>query len=102
MKTGEDEIKILRKGKPVLGRRRVIKTNPFSEPQNKAKRNSLNPRIAGKDKNIYIMAQAELKNFRIEHGKAREQYRDGDRETEFPYGTFAMRIHHKVNIKGFS
>lgn len=102
MRSRESEIKIERKGKPVLGRRNVIRMNPFSEPKSKPKKSSLNPRVAGKNKEIYIMTQVMIKNFRIDHGTARLSYKGGDRETEFPYGTFAMRIHHNVNIKGFS
>lgn len=95
----EKQIKKERGNKKALGRRRILKMNPFSKPKNGTKEHGLNPKIACSDKLLRIKYLALLKNWRIEYRKAWQEYKRGNKNVKFPYGTFKLALEHKVRVE---
>ena len=80
-----------RSGKRVLGKRRVLKLNPFDGPSTRAKRGKLNPRFASRDAALMTRAQAERRQFHADYDKANDMWRKGLRDVVFPAGTIRHR-----------
>ncbi|MDA3864790.1 MAG: transposase [Deltaproteobacteria bacterium] len=84
--------------KKPLGKRKILKQDPFSRPLKGSSEGGFNPAVACKDKELRIKATSWLKNFRISYRKAWERYRRGERDVEFPYGTFKLVREHDVRV----
>jgi putative transposase len=81
-----------RTGARVLGRKDILRTSAFASPKTVAPRRRLRPAIAGKDGARRIAELAKLTEFRRAHERARRKYVAGQRNTEFPPGTYRMRV----------
>ncbi|MEM7261045.1 MAG: hypothetical protein AAF488_03580, partial [Planctomycetota bacterium] len=51
-----------------------------------------NPRFATKDKPLLKQAIAEWKKFERLHAKAAAEFRRGERDVVFPYGTYGYKV----------
>ncbi len=98
IKSGEENIKLAMGNRKFLGRRRVKKFEHTYSPNTPARKSKLNPRVAGKNREVLIMWKIRIKNFRIEYKEAWEEYKKGNRKVVFPYGTYKMRVEHNVIV----
>jgi hypothetical protein len=83
-----------RLGRRVLGRRRILKLDPFDAPGTRARSGKLNPRFATHDPALMEQAVKELRQFHADYAEANDRWRKGDRDVWFPPGTIR---HRKVN-----
>jgi len=77
---------------PLMGRRRVLRQSPFSRPRPGEPRRKLNPRVAARDKWRRIELLQRLSLFVRAYRNARRRFLDGERDVEFPLGTYWMRL----------
>jgi putative transposase len=80
-------------GLQFLGRNVVLRQSPLETPRTDAPRRNLSPRIAGKSTSARITAIAKMRNFAQQYRAAWNAWRLGNRDTVFPHGTYALRIH---------
>jgi hypothetical protein len=81
-------------GRTFLGRRAVLRQDPFSSPATREPRRKLNPRIACRSKWKRIEALQRLSAFLCAYEEALESWRAGVRDVVFPAGTWLMRVLH--------
>ncbi len=95
------------RGERVLGAARVKAIHPFAEPRTpRERRGQLIPtfKIAGvagmspDDRELAKRCAAERRAFVRENRACYLQWRDGDREIEFPAGTYGMRVYHGAKV----
>ena len=98
IKERESAKKLSMGNRKFLGRRRVKQFDYKYEPATKQTKRKLNPRVAGKNREILIMWKIIIRDFRLEYRKAWEEYKKGNRDVKFPFGTYKMRVEHRVNI----
>ena len=79
-----------RKGRPVAGIALCEARNPFSTPDTPAPMRTRNPRFTTSDPELRQRAIKRLQEFSKWHREALNDFRDGDREVEFPAGTIQM------------
>jgi putative transposase len=79
-----------------LGAERVLAQSPFSRPTAAEPRGQLNPRVAARDKWKRIELLQRLKRFLSDHREALAAWREGQRASVFPAGTYLMRVAHGV------
>jgi hypothetical protein len=80
-----------RRGNRVLGRAAVRRVSPRESARTFAPRRALRPVIACKDTGRRIVELERLTAFRIAYAAARRRFAGGDREVEFPVGTYRLR-----------
>jgi putative transposase len=78
-------------GRPVLGRKAVLRANPTDRPETVESRGDLRPHVACKNKSRRIEVLKELVAFREQRAKARERLLQGELDVVFPYGTYLVR-----------
>lgn len=78
--------------RPFLGRRRVLRQSPFSIPHSREPRRKLSPRAAARDKWRRIELIQRLTSFVGAYRRARLRFLEGERDVEFPAGTYWMRL----------
>ena len=83
-------------GKKVLGRRRVLRQSHEDSPRSREPRRVRRPRLAAKNLWRRLEAIRRLRHFIKGHADALAAWRNGNRNVEFPYGTYAMRVIHGV------
>jgi len=81
-----------RNGQPPMGRRRILRQSPHSRPRRGEPRRKLNPRVAARDKWRRIELLQRLSLFVGAYSAARRRFLDGQRDVEFPRGTYWMRL----------
>lgn len=82
-----------KEGKGFLGAPRVRAQNIYETPAGPAKRSRISPRVAVADKWLRIEVLSRIKNFEEEHRACRKAYVKGEKEVEFPPGTYqAVRL----------
>ena len=74
-----------------LGRRRVLRTNPFDRPKSKEPLITAKPSLAPRLVSELLQWVRELRAWRRAHREASRAYRAGDRSVVFPFGTYWMR-----------
>ncbi len=79
-----------RQGRAVMGKERVLSTNPLSAPKSNKPKGGRNPLFAAVTREAYKRAVKELRAFRQAYREALLLWRGGSRDVEFPWGTFAM------------
>jgi putative transposase len=82
-----------------LGAKAVSKTNPRTRPKSAfrpVERSKLNPRIACKNEERRKTMIAELRGFYDAYQCARQRLLEGERDVEFPAGTYWLRVHANV------
>jgi len=100
---GASELRAQRKGEP-LGARRLQRLHPWSEPRTlRETRGKRVPTfrigargIVGVER--HIQAALETREYRREHRDARIDRLDGNLDREFPFGTYKMRVEHRVPV----
>ncbi len=85
--------KMAAKGQSFLGVRAVMEQRPAASPKTREPRRELNPRVAARSKWQRIEAIQRNKDFLAAYRKARKSWKEGDRDTIFPLGTYGLRIH---------
>jgi len=93
-----------RKGRPVVGARDLTRLHPWSEPRTLREtggRRVPTFRIGASGAvgtQLRVMAAQETGQFRGGHHKARVARREGQATAVFPFGTYAMRVHHGATV----
>ncbi|MEM6995431.1 MAG: hypothetical protein AAF721_33285 [Myxococcota bacterium] len=77
-------------GAKFLGEKRVLGQNPFDSPTSWEQRRGRNPTFASGDKWMRIEAAQRKQGWLAEYKVALAAYRQGERDVEFPAGTWAM------------
>jgi hypothetical protein len=90
----------VKSGKRFLRKREVLKQSPFSRPRSLEKHRKLSPRVAARDKWRRMELLQRLATFVAAYRTARLRFVDGDRDVEFPRGTYWMRLHCGVTCAG--
>ncbi len=89
-----------RRGAKCLGAKAVRRQSPFSCPQTCAERFRIKPNVAAKNKWERIAALQQNTEFQIAYRDAYVQWRNGDHDVVFPYGTYKMRVFHGAKCRG--
>ena len=74
----------------VLGARAVLRQRPYARPAKNNPSGTRNPTFAAVTAEAWRAAVAKLRSFRQWYRRAYERYRSGDRQVEFPPGTWAL------------
>ena len=90
-------IEFRKTGRNFLGVTAIRKQSPFDSPGSAEPRRGLSPKVATRDKWARIAALQRNKAFEELHEAARVAFYAGDRDVEFPAGTYAMRVRYNVN-----
>lgn len=86
-------------GQSFLGTRGIMAQNPYGNPVTREKRFGINPRVAAKNKWLRMEAIQRNKEFLSQYKRALKRWREGDRDVEFPHGTYALRVHSGVKCQ---
>ncbi|NOZ01269.1 MAG: hypothetical protein GXP54_05195 [Deltaproteobacteria bacterium] len=78
-------------GRSFMGSRVALNIRPTDSPSTRAPRRARNPMVAARDKSIRIQAIEQLKLFRLAYRQAFSQWKAGNLNAVFPYGTYALR-----------
>ena len=89
-----------REGRTFQGREAVLRQRSSASPGTPEERGGLNPRVAAASKWNRIAALRRYQAFLEAYEEARLRFRAGEREVEFPYGTYWMRVHCGVRCQG--
>lgn len=81
-----------RSGQRFMRRRQVLRQSPYSRPRLSEPRRRLNPRVAARDKWRRIELLQRLSLFVQAYRVARHRFLGGERDVEFPRGTYWMRL----------
>ena len=76
------------------GVKQILAQDPFAAPKTPEKRRRLNPTYASTDKQARKDAAERKRTFERAYREALEAWRAGDRNVEWPPGTWAMVRHH--------
>ncbi|HJL18183.1 MAG TPA: hypothetical protein RMH99_21140 [Sandaracinaceae bacterium LLY-WYZ-13_1] len=91
-------------GRGVVGASVVARVHPWSEPRTPCERGRPAPEyLATGDLDVSAREMnrrlgLEVTTYREDQGSALKEWRGGNREVEFPYGTYQMRVLHGVRI----
>ena len=80
-----------KKNLPLVGRKNVLATNPFSAPSTETRHRKLRPNLACKNKKLMAEAREVLRSFWSTYRDVLEVFRNDDRDVKFPAGTYRMR-----------
>ncbi len=83
-------------GKPFLGRRRILEQSRHDRPLTPEARGRISPKVACRNKWRRIERLQANKRWLDGYRAARAAWCAGDRDVEFPAGTYQMRIYHSV------
>ena len=86
-------------GKSFLGPKMVLRQAFSARPETPARRRNLSPRIACKATNHRVRALNDLVRFLARYREAWARWCNGDRDVEFPFGTYAMRVREGVRCE---
>ncbi|HUH03244.1 MAG TPA: hypothetical protein VML75_14705, partial [Kofleriaceae bacterium] len=78
-------------GKRFLGRRNVLAQSRHSQPRTREPRFGISPTVACRNKWLRIERLKANKLWRADYRTALARWRAGDRNVEFPHGTYRMR-----------
>jgi putative transposase len=81
-------------GRDIVGRRQLLRQDPYDNATSWEKRRGLNPTFAGGDRFARQEAAQRKKSWYHAYRAAYERWRAGDRTVEFPPGTWALRQYH--------
>ena len=88
--------KARRKGKKFMGVKKLLKQSRYDRPKSEEERFELVPTVACRSKWRRIERLAWNRLWRDAYEAALEKWVAGDRMVEFPYGTYKMRVLHRV------
>jgi putative transposase len=95
----EDEARVLRKGKRVLGVEKILAQSPFACPKSHAPHFKMNPRLAAKSKWARIEALLRNRGFQGKYRDAIRRHVAGVANVLFPFGTYWMKKFGKVSCE---
>lgn len=95
-KEAELRAKVYAEGRTFLGAKAVLRQSPFDRPKTHEPRRKISPRVACHNKWARIEALGRLKAFVQRYKEAWQRYRIGQRDVEFPYGTYWLRVYASV------
>lgn len=81
----------LRDGRRIVGRRAVLALSPFESPRTPGDYGSAGQTVAGRDTEVRNAERANLRDFFERYTAARLEFVAGNREVEFPAGTYRLR-----------
>ena len=84
--------------KTFMGMDAVLRQSHREKPQTIEPRRGMNPRFAARNKELRISAVERYKQFVANYWDALKEWKRGNREVVFPAGTYAMRLHARVNV----
>ena len=84
--------------KKFMGMDMVLRQSHNDKPTSREQCTGVNPRFAAKNKELRIAIIKRYKQFVSLYREALKAWKNGNRDTEFPAGTYAMRIHARVNV----
>ena len=90
LRKAEDEIRKSRRGRKILGRLKILQTDPFSSPRTPSRRKTLSPLFATKNPDLMAQAKALHYQFRDEYQRQRIRWLAGKRAV-FPCGTVQLK-----------
>jgi REP element-mobilizing transposase RayT len=83
-------------GKPFLGKKAVLRMDPFDAPKSARERGDVNPQLAsGGDRETMSAAKKLLREFRASYRDAWRKFKTGVAAC-FPAGTYLMRVRFRV------
>jgi putative transposase len=85
-----------RRGVRVLGPERVLRQDWRASPKSREAPGGLNPRVAARSRWSRLEALQRNRAFRDAYAAAREAFMNGQRDVEFPAGTYWLRCFAKV------
>ena len=88
--------KARREGKSFLGRRRVLEQSRHTRPKKREPRFKISPCVACRNKWRRIECLQRNRAWSGEYAQALGAWRSGNRDVEFPHGTYKMRVLHGV------
>lgn len=86
-------------GRTFMGMKRVLRQPRHTRPSTHLERRGIRPNVACRSKWARIEALGCLKQFRADHEAARLAFKAGDRNVEFPAGTYLMKVRHNVRVR---
>ncbi|MFH1468416.1 MAG: hypothetical protein ABIO70_28765 [Pseudomonadota bacterium] len=97
----EDQIRsdFRSQGRRFAGVHALRRLKPTDSPNTREPRRKLNPRIACKDPGRRVEALDQLKAFETAYREALLRWRAGDKEVQFPLGTYYLRLHAGVKCR---
>ncbi|MBI5498618.1 MAG: hypothetical protein HY907_00115 [Deltaproteobacteria bacterium] len=81
-------------GRTFLGMDGVMRVAPTDRPATHEPRRGINPRVAGKDTDVRVVAIRRWLAFLEEYRRAWLRWRNGDRGGVFRFGTWLMSVRH--------
>lgn len=88
-----------RDGRSFLGCASVLRQSVDASPTTDAPRRNPKPRIAGKSSVALVTAIRQMCEFVRRYRAAWNEWRGGTRDTKFPAGTYALRVHAGVTCE---
>ena len=82
--------------KRFLGRRAVLRQSRYKRPATRAPRFALSPRVACRNKWRRIERLRSNRDWQDAYLEALSRWVGGEREVRFPYGTYKMKVLHRV------
>lgn len=92
-------IEMARDGRAFLGCASVLRQSVDASPTTAATRRNPNPRIAGQSSLARVAAIRKLCEFVRRYRAAWNDWRGGAKDTRFPAGTYALRVHAGVTCE---
>lgn len=86
-------------GKKFLGRKRCLRISRTDQPSSDEEPNQLTPTFSATDRAQYKAALERRRAFLAEYRDAYRRWRAGDREVEFPPGTYWLRVYAGVRCR---
>ena len=87
------------KGKHFLGPKTILRQSPYDRPKTKEPRRRLSPRVKTKDKWRRIESLQRITTFEAEYWVALLEFRSGNFQVEFPFGTYWMKVYAGVRVR---
>ena len=94
----EAQLRRERRGKKVMGMKKVLQFSHLSAPKTKEESGKLNPQFAGVTKEAIALGKKLIKGFHLQYKDSLERYMNGEHDVVFPFGTNWMRRRFKVNV----
>jgi REP element-mobilizing transposase RayT len=89
-----------REGRRFLGRRAVLRQSRHASATTRERRFGISPRVAAKNKWRRVELLQRNRAWDIDYDAALVEWRSGNREAVFPYGTYKMRVLHRARCVG--
>ena len=92
-----------RAGETFLGFRRAMRRPRHQSAGDRmsagGRRSGIRPHVTARNETVRIQMLRALKTFWVQYAAALKQWRAGEREVQFPYGTYKMRVLHRVRVR---